>query len=311
MNQQAAWWPRKERELHNHHMDSTIWNEFRFRDDDIVIGTYAKSGTTWTQQIVGQLVFSGAEGVNVAELSPWVDLRLPARAEKLAAIEAQQHRRFLKTHLPVDALVFSPKLKYIYVGRDGRDVIWSMYNHHANANALFYQFLNETPGRVGPPIERPPASIRQYYHDWLDRDGYPFWSFWENIRSWWAVRHLPNVLLLHFSELKADMPGGIRRIADFLEIAIDPATWPAILEHCSFDYMKRHAAESAPLGGIIWDGGAETFINKGTNGRWRDVLSAGDSRKYEELALRELGPDCARWLATGERVNGPALLNVA
>ena len=51
--------PVKTRELHNHHFDSTIWNDFAFRDDDIVIATYAKSGTTWTQQIVGQLIFGG------------------------------------------------------------------------------------------------------------------------------------------------------------------------------------------------------------------------------------------------------------
>ena len=39
-------WPRKTRELHNHHFDFTIWNDFVFRPDDIVIATYAKSGTT-------------------------------------------------------------------------------------------------------------------------------------------------------------------------------------------------------------------------------------------------------------------------
>jgi aryl sulfotransferase len=72
---------------------------------------------------------------------------------------------------------------------------------------------------VGPPLPRPPASIRQYFNEWLEWDGYPFWSFWENIRTWWEIRHLPNVLLLHFSELKADMPGQIRRIAEFLEIS--------------------------------------------------------------------------------------------
>ncbi|HEX8257406.1 MAG TPA: sulfotransferase domain-containing protein [Allosphingosinicella sp.] len=292
-------WPQKTRELHSHHFDSTIWNDFRFRDDDIVIGTYAKSGTTWTQQIVAQLVFNGAEGINVGEMSPWMDLRLPPKEVKLPLVEAQTHRRFLKTHLPVDALVFSPDAKYIYIGRDGRDVVWSMYNHHSNFVPETYQALNDTPGRVGPPLGLPPASIRDYFNEWVERDGYPFWSFWENIRSWWEIRHLPNVMLLHFSELKADMPGQIRRIADFLEIAVDEARWPAILDHCSFDYMKRNAELAAPLGGVLWQGGAQTFIHKGVNGRWRDVLSADDCARYEAMAAEQLGADCARWLASG------------
>jgi aryl sulfotransferase len=296
-------WPQKTRELHNHHFDSTVWNDFRFRDDDVVIGTYAKSGTTWTQQIVGQLIHAGREDVNVAELSPWVDLRVPAKEEKLAALEAQRHRRFVKTHLPVDALVFSPQAKYLYIGRDGRDVVWSMYNHHANANDLWYQILNDTPGRVGPPIERPPASVHRYFLDWLERDGHPFWPFWENIRSWWEIRHLPNVMLLHFADLKRDMPGEIRRIADFLGIAHDEPTMRRIEAHCRFDYMKANAERSAPLGGSVWEGGAATFIHKGTNGRWRDELTAEDCRRYEAMALEQLGPDCARWLAEGGDVS--------
>ena len=76
------------------------------------------------------------------------------RRPKLPVVEAQTHRRFLKTHLP-DALVFSPKAKYIYIGRDGRDVVWSMHNHHVNANETWYEALNDTPGRVGQPIEPP------------------------------------------------------------------------------------------------------------------------------------------------------------
>ena len=294
-------WPKKTRELHNHHFDSTIWNDLAFRDDDIVIATYGKCGTTWMQQIIGQLLFNGAPDVPVAQMSPWLDLRVPPKAVKLPVVEAQTHRRFLKTHLPVDALAFSPKAKYLYIARDGRDVIWSMYNHHANANDVWYQALNDTPGRVGPPIGRPPESVRQYFIDWLERDGYPFWSFWDNLRSWWEIRDLPNVMLLHFAELKSDLPAAIRRVAGFLEIAIDERQWPAILEHCSFAWMKAHAAGCAPLGGALWDGGAETFIHKGTNGRWRDLLTADDCRRYEETAVRELGEACARWLATGER----------
>lgn len=290
-------WPKKQRELHNHHFDSTIWNDFKFRDDDIIIATYGKSGTTWVQQIVAQLLFDGAEGVEVAEMSPWLDLRVPPKEVKLPAVEAQTHRRFIKTHLPVDALVFSPHAKYLYIGRDGRDVIFSMYNHHANANEEWYRALNDSPGRVGPPIPRPPADIRQYYRAWLMGDGYPFWPFFENVRSWWAVRDLPNVMLLHFARLKRDLPGEIRRIAAFLDIHIDEARFPTILDHCGFDYMKRNAAKSVPLGGAFWEGGAETFIHKGVNGRWRDVLSPEESAAYEARARSELGEACSDWLA--------------
>ncbi|MGB2933197.1 MAG: sulfotransferase domain-containing protein [Methyloceanibacter sp.] len=293
----AIEWPKKQRELHNHHFDSTVWNDFKFRDDDIVIGTYGKSGTTWVQQIVGQLLFDGAEDVSVAELSPWLDLRVPPKEVKLPAVEAQTHRRFIKTHLPVDALVFSPRAKYIYIGRDGRDVIFSMYNHHANANEHWYSALNDTPGRVGPPIDKPPADIRQYYREWLMDDGYPFWPFFDNVRSWWQVRDLPNVMLLQFSRLKQDLPGEIRRVAAFLDLHIDEARFPAIVEHCGFAYMKQNAARAVPLGGAFWEGGAETFIHKGVNGRWRDVLSPEESTAYEVKARAELGEACAAWLA--------------
>lgn len=295
----AIQWPRKTRELHNHHFDSTVWNDFEFRDGDIVIGTYGKSGTTWSQQIVGQLLFNGDPDIAVSELSPWLDLRVPPREVKLQLLEAQTHRRFIKTHLPVDALVFSPRARYLYIGRDGRDVVWSLYNHHANANALWYAAMNDTPGRVGPPIEPPTPDIRQYFLDWLERDGFPFWPFWENIRSWWEIRRLPNVMLIHFADMKADMPAAIRRIADHLQIPIDERRWPDILEHCSFGYMRAHGEKTVPLGGAIFEGGAKTFINKGVNGRWRDILTPEDSQRYEDMARREVGGECARWLMSG------------
>lgn len=293
-------WPQKSRELYTNHFDSTIWNDFQFRDDDIFIGTYAKSGTTWLQQIIAQLIFNGAEGLVVGEMSPWIDLLLPPREIKLAEVEAQTHRRFLKTHLPLDALVYEPKAKYIYVARDGRDVVWSYYNHHLNQTPELMRDLNEMKDPSVDPIEPVDLEIHDYFLRWLERDGYPLWSFWENIGSWWAARDLPNLMLLHFSNLKKDMPGEIRKIAKFLEIDIADDKWDDIFTHCSFDYMKEHAEESAPMGGTAWKGGAKTFIHKGTNGRWHDTLSKDECSNYEAMSIDKLGPDCAHWLATGK-----------
>jgi aryl sulfotransferase len=288
----------KTRELHNHHMDSTVWNDFAFRDGDVIVSTYGKSGTTWTQQIVSQLIFAGAEGIPVSHLSPWYDLRImPPEARE--AVAAQTHRRVVKTHLPADALVMSPKAKYLYVRRDGRDVIWSMYNHHSSFKPHVYELFNG-PGLVGEALPPPDPDIRRYFRTWLERDGYPFWSFWENTASWWALRDEPNVRLVHFARLKADLEGEMRAIADFLEIELTEAEWTSAVEHCGFDYMKANADLYAPLGGDPWEGGGATFINKGTNGRWKDALSPEESLAYERMVVDKLGADCARWLKTGE-----------
>jgi len=293
-------WPQKLREMHNHHMDSTRWSGFEFRGDDIVIGTWAKAGTTWMQQIIGQLIFDGAEDIPVLDLSPWVDIRFLPYDDMIAALEAQTHRRFLKTHLPVDALVFSPRAKYLYIARDGRDAVWSLYNHHAGFNEQFYEMMRSIPGLVGPPLEPPIDDIVEYFHQWLDGDGYPFWPFWSHVQSWWDIRHLPNVMLVHFNALKTDLEGQMRRVADFLDVEVDPAKWPELVEHCTFDYMKKNAASLSPMLFDVFRGGGGTFIHKGTNERWRDVLSPADVAKYEKAARENLPPDCARWLATGE-----------
>ena len=297
-------WPKKTREMQIFCIDSTYWNGFKFRDDDIIISTWAKAGTTWVQQIIANLIFAGeTEGMPVGDMSPWLDFRLPPLDVKLPDIEAQPHRRFLKTHLPVDALVYSPKVKYLYIARDGRDCVWSMYNHHVHLNDFLYNGLKSLP-YFGPVIEPPRTDdLREYFLDWFHNDGFPFWPFWENVRTWWAIRDLPNIYFLHYQNLKDDMEGQMRKIAAFLDIPIDESTWGKIVRHCTFDYMKHNATLSTPLGGAIFDGGAEVFVNKGTNGRWRDTLTQDDIARYERTAGEQLGEVCAHWLETGELAN--------
>jgi aryl sulfotransferase len=216
-------------------------------------------------------------------------------------LAAQTHRRFIKTHLPVDALGIEPKARYIYIARDGRDVAWSCYRHQLNVSEVWYSLVNDTPGRVGPPFERPTSDFRHYFLEWLARDGHPFWPFWDNVRSWWAVRDLPNVRLVHFTALKRDLPNEIRSIARFLDISIDETRFPTIVEHCGFAFMKANAPRITPGGGAFFGNGGAAFFDNGGNGRWQDALTEVDCRRYEETAERELGPACAQWLATGKR----------
>jgi aryl sulfotransferase len=292
--------PTKTREFQNYVMDSTRWNSFPFRGDDIVIGTWAKTGTTWVQQIVSQLIFGGADGVAIGETSPWIDMRIVPIEDILSLVQAQTHRRLLKTHLPLDALPMRDSVKYIYVGRDVRDVVWSTHAHQMNFSPLAYELFNTLPGRVGPPMEPPHPDIREYYRIWLERDGYPAWPFWSHVQSWWNARQQPNVLLVHFANLKADMEGETRRLAAFLDISIDEEAWPKILEHSSFAYMKRNVERVVGAGAALFNTGAKDFVNKGTNGRWRDILTAAEIARADEFAAANLSADCARWLATGK-----------
>jgi aryl sulfotransferase len=111
---------------------------------------------------------------------------------------------------------------------------------------------------------------------------------------------IANVKLVHFADLKRDLAGQIRDIAKYLEIDVAPNIMDDIVYHCSFDYMKENASAAAPLGGAFWDGGAKTFVHKGTNGRWHDELAPKVSDRYLTRAEQELGHDCAMWLAEGQ-----------
>jgi len=289
--------PGKTRELVTPLLDSTQWNDFEFRYGDVVVNTYGKSGTTWTQAILVQLLHGAPEAPRVNNICRWIDCGF-GQEGRLEAVAAQTHRRILKSHLPIDAMGTSPKAKYIHVSRDGRDVAWSTHNHLFNSVDGFYEMLNSSPNAAGLPLERPTEDLRTYFHEWLETSAFMGADFFDVTRGWWEVRDLPNVYLLHYQNLKDDLAGQVRRLADFLETELDAALLDKVLEHVSFDHMKKHADEMFP--DLPLKGGGRDFINKGTNGRWREILTAEDNIEYEARALAELGADCAHWVATGE-----------
>src|SRR5437764_11076549 len=100
-------------------MDSGRWDGFEFRDDDIVISTPPKCGTTWMQMICALLVFQRATfDRSLDVISPWLDMQTRDISAVMADLDAQQHRRFVKTHTPLDGLRYDPAVTYICVGRD-------------------------------------------------------------------------------------------------------------------------------------------------------------------------------------------------
>ena len=106
--------------------DSDRWSRFELRPDDIIITVPSKSGTTWTQTLVALLLFDGLPATPVNELSPWLDMNVRSDEEVFALLDAQTHRRFIKTHSPLDGVPWDERVTYIIVGRDPRDAFVSM-----------------------------------------------------------------------------------------------------------------------------------------------------------------------------------------
>src|SRR5215211_1400451 len=128
--------------------DSARWDGFAFRPGDIIISTPPKCGTTWTQMLCALLIFDGPDFPAPLDLvSPWLDMYNRPLTEVMAALAAQTHRRFIKTHTPLDGLPLQPDVTYLVVGRDPRDVAISMEHHAANMN--FEHFLKLRAAAVG------------------------------------------------------------------------------------------------------------------------------------------------------------------
>ena len=287
----------------NHHLDSTRWDGFVPRDDDIVVTTAYKAGTTWTLRILAAFVFGpGPLQVPVRDFAPWIDARIAGPIEPtLERVEAQRHRRFLKSHVAADGVPFFPQAKYIVVGRDTRDVFMSMFNHYSGYTEFMYKQLNDA-DRPGPEFPHCPATPREMWPRWIgegwfdwEPDGWPFWSHHHHLATWWETRDLPNVLFVHYSDLKADPETEMRRIAAFCSFDIDEDAWPALLATVSFDAMRAEARGADDPMTMMWRGGADQFFYKGTNGRWRDVLTEDDLALYERAAAT-LDPDLRDWM---------------
>ncbi len=293
-------------EARSRYFDSTGWEGYKPRPDDIIVATYPKCGTTWTQRIVGMLVFASPAPFPVQDSSPWPDFRLPPPGAMHELAESQTHRRFLKSHVPYDAMPLYRGVKIIHVARDGRDAAMSFYNHKINYTDDVITQMNtilEQDLKFDSPTVRTEPDPAVHFHNWVkgeeDHMGDPACGFWYMENSYWAAKEDPDLLLVHYADLKADLAGEMRRIANFLEITIPEDLWPELVDAASFESMKSNAADLMPSAGEIWQGGGNTFINKGTNGRWRDVYKAEDLAAYDARVKEEFTPELAKWLEFG------------
>ncbi len=283
--------------------DSARWVGFPFRLGDIVISTRSKSGTTWMQMICALLVFQTPEPpAPLSELSPWLDWLVTPRSEVYARLAAQEHRRFIKTHTPLDGVPLDPRATYIVVARHPLDMAVSLYHQGDNLDRERIRLLTGSPEPTEPPAPRP--LLPDWLLGWVDHDVSPREQLdslpgvmW-HLRDAWDRRNRENVVLVHYDDLSFDLDGEMRRLADRLGITVPGDVWPALVEAATFEQMRAGAARLVPnTSGVLKDTAA--FFRRGTSGSGAELLSDEELERYHARAAQLAPADLLAWLHRG------------
>jgi aryl sulfotransferase len=287
--------------------DSARWAGFEFRQGDIVISTRSKSGTTWMQMICALLVFQTPDlPAPLSELSPWLDWLIAPRGEVFARLDAQRHRRFIKTHTPLDGIPLDPRATYIVVARHPLDIAVSLYYHGDNIDRPRYRQLTGQPEPQQPPSPRPP--LHEWVLRWIEQDDHPQeWPdslpgvLW-HLSDAWARSDRRGIVLVHYDDLSADLAGQMRGLAELLGISVPDHAWPGLVKAATFERMRELAGRVAPdPAGVLKDKTA--FFRRGRSGSGRELLTAGELAGYYRRTARLAAPDLLAWLHREEALS--------
>jgi aryl sulfotransferase len=276
--------------------DSSLWAGFRFRPGDVVISTPPRSGTTWMQMVCALLILDTAEFDRpLNEISPWLDTLLRDTGKAPALLEAQQHRRFIKTHTPLDGLPFHTDVTYICVGRDPRDVMISLEN--AMANVFVHYRVPSRPTPPEDPLER--------FYQWADAEfkaeadeGMTLARIVNHLQTFWDRKDESQVVLFHYRDLKSDLLGQMRRLATALSIERTDERIAELAPAATFEAMRQRADELAPTVAANGSRNNRAFFHSGTNGQWRNLLDPPALAHYERRLTELASPGLAAWLRT-------------
>ena len=220
-----------------------IQQHVKWRDGDIVVSVPVKSGTTWTMNIVHQLRSGGDPDLDdIYREVPWLELvpgPTATREELVRRIDSmpEHPRRAFKTHaapgmMPYHAPGSGKDVRYVVVVRNPDEVLASFYPFIAGHSDEWFSLWGIDRHEFAPP------DIDTYFET-FGKTMLPGGLF-GFLSAWWPLRHESNVLLMHFSDMKRDHDGSVRKIAEFLGLEPSAEQWPAILEYTSFPWMKQH-----------------------------------------------------------------------
>lgn len=283
--------------------NNDLWSKINLSEDDIIIASTIKSGTTWLQQIIAQLVFKGEFKENLSDISYWIDtVREYSEEEMISNICKQKHRRFFKTHSPASVVLANEENtpKYIFITRDFRDVVWSFYNHFVNSKYKIRDHSKENEITLKLRASTNPYEfwkiVMKNKEIFKRCKSYKIiWSYFITIKTWLEIKDRENVLILHFNDLKQDLKGIIRKVSSYLGYNYKDEVIDKIYTKCTFEYMKQNSTQCVPVAFKNRKG----FINKGTNKRWESTLNEDDFEEYNNLIQEFFNDDVIQWIENG------------
>lgn len=242
----------------------------------IFIGSYPKSGTTWMQCIVYQILTKGQRPRfrHISDFTPFLDSQGTFDLERrgLKDIYQRNHTQLgyhvFNTHFAWEMLPHESNMKYIYVVRDGKDAIVSFYHHLSNQDdadvydGTFQEFLKM-------------ATLGQM----------PYGSRPHHIINWWRARREtangPNILFVKYEDLILNLATEVRKIISFLGLSYEEDEIEHILPLMSFQYMKANREQFEPIS-VPWKDGYQ-FIRKGQIGDHKTMFGADDELMYKQV----------------------------
>lgn len=290
--------------------DSSRWERFPLRDDDVVVSTPSKCGTTWMQNIVGMLLRGQVDlGGPLTVVSPWLDMMIRPEDEVFGLLERQTSRRFIKTHTPLDGLPRRDGVTYVCVARHPLDVAMSDRDHATNMDRpRAIELRLAVSGEYVPPVaDEPPTDPAEFLRWFVENDRPPVGSgpdgladYCHQIRTYWESRDDPGVHLFHYADLWSDLDGEMRRVAVALGVDVAEPRWSELVDAATLGSMRARATQSAPDVQLdIWHSPAD-FFRVGGPRDWVSHLTAEDVARFEQR-LAELAGDAAGWALAGRR----------
>ena len=297
--------PQRTHEYVNDTLNSNNWNHVNFRDDDIVVCTALKTGTTWMLRILSLLIHQDLTVSSEVMKTPWPDYRLLASIEdEVKEMDQIEHRRFIKCHVPLDGIPYNENVKYIHVSRELHDAFFALQNHWEILTEENLATKDKYGGKPFPRFENG-GDVHQRWHDWItkgsfpwEKDGYPFWSMFNYAESFWPYRMLPNILMVHFTDLLNDLEGQMRRVARFIGVEVPEDKWADFAKAAHFDSMKKNLKVLQPKFDKMFKGGGDAFMDQ-VDGIWVDILTKEDDTAVYEARASQLDPELRQWIEKG------------